>query len=392
MDERNDAPAAEPPHTDVTSTDTGGPDMVQLLSVDGVRATQGHYADLVSDITPEVLRSRYRDLVLCRRFDDEATALQRQGELGLWAGMRGQEAAQIGSGRALRAQDFAFPTYREHAVAWTRGVPPASILALYRGVELGGWDPDQHNFALYCLVIGSQTLHATGYAMGVQRDGAVGTGDPERDTAVVAYFGDGATSQGDVSEAFVFAASFHAPVVFFCQNNQWAISVPTSRQSQVPLYQRGLGFGIPGVRVDGNDVLAVEAVTRAALERARSGGGPMLVEAYTYRMAAHTTSDDTTRYRDAAEEQSWAQRDPILRVRRHLQSIGEADQDWLDALDREAGALGADIRRQCLEMREPPARTMFQHVYAAEHAPLARELADFDAYHAGEAAPVGVPS
>src|SRR5690606_7551460 len=184
---------------------------------------------------------------LVRRLDTEATALQRHGELGLWAQLLGQEAAQIGSGRALAPQDFVFPTYREHGVAWTRGVDPLRLLSLFRGVDQGSWDPADHNFGLYTIVIGAQTLHAVGYAMGVQRDGAVGTGDPARDTAVMAYFGDGASSQGDVNEAFVWASVTNAPVVFFCQNNQWAISEPLERQTRVPLYKRAGGFGFPGV-------------------------------------------------------------------------------------------------------------------------------------------------
>ncbi len=208
----------------------------------------------------------YRDLALVRRFDTEATALQRQGELGIWASLLGQEAAQIGSGRALLPGDMAFPTYREHGVAWCRGVGPESLLELFRGVNFGGWDPKEHNFALYTIVIGAQTLHATGYAMGMQRDGT--------ENAVIAYFGDGASSEGDVNEAFIFAASYNAPVVFFLQNNQWAISVPEERQSRIPLFRRAHGFGFPGVRVDGNDVLACLAVTRKALQHAREGQGP----------------------------------------------------------------------------------------------------------------------
>ena len=190
---------------------------------------------------------------MVRRVDVEATALQRQGELGIWARLLGQEAAQVGSGRAMRAGDYAFPTYREHGVAWCRGVDPLNLLGLFRGVNHGGWDPNENNFHLYTIVIGAQTLHATGYAMGMQRDGAVG----EDGNAVIAYFGDGASSQGDVNEAFIWASVFNAPVVFFCQNNQWAISEPIEKQSRIPLYQRARGFGFPGIRVDGNDVLAV---------------------------------------------------------------------------------------------------------------------------------------
>src|SRR5699024_8242214 len=241
---------------------------------------------------------------------------------GLWPPSLGQEAAQVGSAHALAPQDFVFPSYREHGVAKVRGLDLNSLLLLYRGQEHGGWDPREHNFTTASLVIGSHTLHATGYAMGIQRDGDVGTGDPARDRCVVTYYGDGASSQGDVNEALVFAASTGAPVVFFCQNNQWAISVPSATQSRTPLADRGTGFGIPSVRVDGNDVIACYAVTAAAVERAHSGGGPTLIEAVTYRMGAHTTSDDPTRYRTAAEEDQWRRRDPLERLRTHLEAEG----------------------------------------------------------------------
>src|SRR5690606_11412725 len=214
----------------------------------------------------------------------------RQGQLALWIPSIGQEGAQVGSGYAARAQDHIFPAYREHAVARIRGVDLMRLIELLRGLDHGGWDPATHgNFHLYTLVIGSQALHATGYAMGIGLDGASGTGDPERDEAVVVYFGDGATSQGDVSEALVFAASYQTPQVFFLQNNHWAISVPVSRQSRTPLVRRADGFGIPGLQIDGNDVLAAYAVSRVALDDARAGKGPRFIEALTYRIGAHTT-------------------------------------------------------------------------------------------------------
>ncbi len=228
--------AAGPSHSD------GGPDLIQLLTPEGERL---HRDDFDLDFSAEQLRGFYRDMVLTRRIDVEATALQRHGELGLWAQLLGQEAAQIGAARALRPQDYVFPTYREHGVAYVRGVDPLKLLGMFRGVDHGSWDPAEFNFAQYTIVIGAQTLHATGYAMGMQRDGVVGTGDPDRDAAVVAHFGDGASSQGDVNEAFIFAASYNAPVVFFCQNNQWAISEPFERQSRVPLVQARRRLRVP---------------------------------------------------------------------------------------------------------------------------------------------------
>ncbi|WP_441968715.1 pyruvate dehydrogenase (acetyl-transferring) E1 component subunit alpha [Pedococcus sp. 2YAF34] len=361
----------------------GGPEMVQLLTPEGQRVENAEYDEYVKDLTDEDLRGFYRDLVLIRRVDAEATALQRQGELGIWASLLGQEAAQVGSGRAMRPQDYAFPTYREHGVAWCRGVDPLNLLGLFRGVNHGGWDPNEKNFHLYTIVIGAQTLHATGYAMGIQRDGDVGTGDADRDAAVIAYFGDGASAQGDVNEAFVYAAVNNAPVVFFCQNNQWAISEPNERQTRIPLYQRARGFGFPGVRVDGNDVLAVYAVAKQALDAARSGQGPTFVEAYTYRMGAHTTSDDPTKYRVSAEVEVWKHRDPIERLKSYLVHTAKADQEFFDAVDTEADELAAHVREGCLSMPDPTPDSMFDHIYVEEHPVVEAERREFAEYHAG---------
>jgi 2-oxoisovalerate dehydrogenase E1 component alpha subunit len=347
-------------------------DLVQLLTPEGERLEHPDYS---LEITDDDLRSLYRDLALVRRFDTEATNLQRQGELGIWASLLGQEAAQIGSGRALQPADMAFPTYREHGVAWCRGVEPESLLQLFRGVNFGGWDPSEHNFALYTIVIGAQTLHATGYAMGMQRDGS--------ENAVIAYFGDGASSEGDVNEAFIFAASYNAPIVFFLQNNQWAISVPEERQSRIPLFRRAHGFGFPGVRVDGNDVLACLAVTRKALQYARDGQGPFLIEAFTYRMGAHTTSDDPTRYRLASELEIWKLRDPIERVKAYLSRNGLADAAFYEAIEAEAGLLAARVRAACLSMPEPQPLDIFNQVYAGGSPLVDEERASYARYLAG---------
>jgi len=199
---------------------------------------------------------------------------------------------------------------------------------------------------------------------------------------VIAYFGDGATAQGDVNESFVYAAAMNAPVVFFCQNNQWAISAPTSRQTRIPIYQRARGFGFPGVRVDGNDVLAVYAVTKAALDAARSGQGPTLIEAYTYRMGAHTTSDDPTKYRFSSEVEIWKLRDPIARLKAYLTSTGKADQAFYEAVEREADELAVTVREGCLSMPDPAPSSMFDHIYVEEHALVEAERAEFAAYSA----------
>jgi len=349
--------------------------LVQLLTPEGERI---EHPDYPLDLSAADIRAMYRDLVLVRRIDTEAISLQRQGELGIWASLLGQEAAQIGSGRALTLDDMVFPTYREHGVAWCRGIDPVKLLELYRGVSHGGWDPEEHKFHLYTIVIGSQTLHATGYAMGIQRDGAVG-GDSANE-AVIAYFGDGATSQGDVNEAFVWASVFNAPVVFFCQNNQWAISEPLEKQSRIPLYQRARGFGFPGLRVDGNDVLACYAVTQKAMQAAREGQGPTFIEAFTYRMGAHTTTDDPTRYRLASELEAWKLKDPIERVRAYLVRTGQAEPEFFAAVDAEAKEVGARIREACRTMPDPPPLAIFDNVYAEPTSILREEREQYAAY------------
>jgi 2-oxoisovalerate dehydrogenase E1 component alpha subunit len=210
-------------------------------------------------------------------------------------------------------------------------------------------------------VIGAQTLHATGYAMGIVKDGKVGSDDGE---AVIAYFGDGASAQGDVNEAFVWASVFNAPLVFFCQNNQYAISQPLERQTRVPLFQRASGFGFPGVRVDGNDVLACYAVTKQALDNARHGQGPTLIEAYTYRMGAHTTSDDPSRYRIASEVEAWQAKDPIQRLRSYLERIDAADDAFFGSIEDEAAREAVTLRERVLAMPDPEPLDMFDHVFA----------------------------
>ena len=351
-------------------------DFVQLLTPDGVRVT---HDDFEYDGTDADLAQALRDMVLARRIDTEATALQRKGELGLWPPLVGQEAAQVGSAHALHPLDEVVPSYREHAVAWCRGIDPLDLLASFRGTAMVPWDSVAKRFHLYSFVIGSQTLHATGIAMAMQRDGLVGNADPDANGAAIAYFGDGATSQGDVNEAFVFASSFTAPVVFFCQNNQWAISEPIALQSRIPLYRRARGFGFPGVRVDGNDVLAVQAVTSWALDRARKGEGPTLIEAYTYRMGAHTTSDDPTKYRTSAETAAWQAKDPITRLRTYLLGTGAIDQAWLDELDRESEALAVRLREGCLELPDPALPDLMENTYARTPAILRREAANLRA-------------
>jgi pyruvate dehydrogenase E1 component alpha subunit len=367
-------------------------DLVQLLSPEGTFTPRD---DFPVEVTAELLRGLYRDMVLVRRFDREGNALQRQGQLSIWVPLLGQEAAQIGAGRAMRPNDMAFPSYREHGVAWCRGIDPTLLLGIFRGTDHCGWDPKATRFNSYTIVIGNQVLNATGYAMGQRFDGVIGSvgavtdgansADAAMDTneATIAFFGDGATSQGDVHEGMVFAAAFDAPVVFYCQNNQWAISEPVARQSRVPLWERSTGYGFPGVRVDGNDVLACLAVTRWALEECRSGNGPVMVEAFTYRMDAHTTSDDPTRYRMAAEEEHWKLLDPIQRVKAHLSRQGLADQDFFDEVAAEADALAARFRAYCVAMEKPPAERIFANVYTEPHHQLETQQREYLKYLSG---------
>ncbi|MGP9503790.1 pyruvate dehydrogenase (acetyl-transferring) E1 component subunit alpha [Specibacter sp. AOP5-B1-6] len=362
------------------NTAVGPHEAVQLLDEHGGSHHDATFSPYIQALSADSLRGFYRDMAIVRRFDTEATALQRQGELALWVPVLGQEAAQIGSGRAMNKADYAFPTYREHGVALTRGLDLADLLKLFRGVSNGGWDPRETNFHLYTLVLAAQTLHAVGYAMGISRDLAA---DPATEpAAVVAYFGDGASSEGDVHESMVFAASYDAPVVFFCQNNNWAISVPFEVQSRIPLVNRAGGYGIPGIRVDGNDVLAVYAVTQWALEHARNGHGPVLIEASTYRVGAHTTADDPTKYRLNAEEEAWKAKDPLQRLEKHLRAGELADDEFFEQVKNDGDELAAHVRKATLALGGADIRQKFATVYAEAHPLVAEELAWFEKYEA----------
>ena len=361
------------------ATDEGDPELVQLLTPEGERRTEPRFDRYAVDVDVDTLRGLYRDMVLVRRIDREGNSLQRQGQLGIWVPLLGQEAAQVGAGRALQPQDMAFPSYREHGVAWTRGIDPTELLGIFRGTDHGTWDPKASRFHLYTIVIGNQCLNATGYAMGQRFEGKVGEG-PDAE-ATICFFGDGATSQGDVHEGFVWAAVYDAPVVFYCQNNQWAISEPTERQTRVPLYKRAAGYGFPGIRVDGNDVVACLAVTRWALEECRTGNGPVLIEAFTYRMDAHTTSDDPTRYRLADELELWKLKDPIERVRVNLVREHDVGQEFFDEVQAESDALAARFREFCVNMPQPAPDRMFSQVYAEATPMLEAQRAEYLAYH-----------
>ena len=369
------------------SATTSDSEVVRIIAADGSlrpSAAAEPYLGVVESLTDAELEGFYRDMVLIRAFDRQATNLQRQGQLALWPPSLGQEAAQVGSARAARPQDHIFPSYREHVVARIRGVDPIDIIRVMRGLTHGGWDPTDPrngNTHIYTLVLGSQTLHATGLAMGLVFDGRCGTGDPDRDEAVVVYYGDGASSQGDVHEAMVFAASFQTPEVFFLQNNQWAISVPVSTQSRSPLYKRGEGYGMPSIPIDGNDVIASYAVTKLALDEARAGAGPRAIQALTYRMGAHTTSDDPTKYRTSDEEESWARRDPIDRMRAFLRGRGASDGFFAD-VDAEGDAVAEDARVRTTQLGGIPTSMMFDDVYSEPHPLVEQQRQWFAEYEA----------
>ena len=356
--------------------------MLQLLAPDGsygVEKEYARYGEVIDSLGEDQLKTFYRDMARIRRFDQEAIALQRQGQLGLWVPAIGQEAAQIGSGYAVGKNDHIFPSYREHGVAITHGVELMSILKMMRGVNHGGWNPEETRFHLYAIVLGSQVLHAVGYAMGVKLDGKVGTGDIHNDLAVISYFGDGATAEGDVSESLLFAAVNEAPIVFFIQNNQWAISSNIASQTKVPLYRRGEGFGVPGLRVDGNDVLACYAATKIHMDEAREGKGPYLLEALTYRIGAHTTSDDPTKYRDEEDVEYWRQRDPIARFEVFLRRQG-VEEDFFEEVAVAGDELAKDIREQTFALQKPPLESIFNNVYSDDHPEINAQRAWLRAY------------
>jgi 2-oxoisovalerate dehydrogenase E1 component alpha subunit len=361
---------------------------LQLLSPAGALVESdatAEYLPFVEKLTDADLREFHRVMAITRAFDVEGTNLQRQGQMGIWVPSLGQEAAQVGSGFAMRPQDHIFPSYREHAVGIIRGLDVINIVRLFRGLTHGGWNPADHgNFHIYTMVLGSQTLHATGYAMGVNLDGKAGTGDPDVDEAVITYFGDGSTSQGDVNEALVFAASYQTPELFFLQNNQWAISVPVSKQSRTPLYLRAGGFGIPGIQIDGNDVLISYAASRKYLDETRAGGGPRFIEALTYRMGPHTSSDDPTKYRTDEESAHWAALDPIARFETYLRSRGEGDQFFAD-VKAEAADFSEDIRRRTVELGVPPVDDMFDNVYSEPHSLIDEEKQWLEGYESAYA-------
>lgn len=354
-------------------------------------ATASEFAEELEGVGVEEFKQWYIDMVETRAFDTECTHLQRQGQLALWVPSVGQEGCQTGIARASEPQDHVFPAYREHAVAKIRGVNPLDIAAQFRGVTHGGWDitdPANGNVHLYTLVLGSQTQHATGHALGQVLDAKRRAGSTALDAgeagtptgeATLVFYGDGTSSQGDPNEAMIFAASYQTPEVFVVQNNGWAISVPVERQSRTPLYRRALGFGLRAVQIDGNDPLAAFAVARRFLRLAREGAGPGYIEALTYRIGAHTTADDPTRYRPEGELEAWQQRDPIARLEAYLRTLGVDDAFFAEAAET-ADRAAKVVRDQILTLPKPEPTSMFEHVYAEPHPRIDEQRAWFETY------------
>jgi pyruvate dehydrogenase E1 component alpha subunit len=327
-------------------------------------------AELEPKIAPDDLKRLYRAMVLGRRLDERMLKLQRQGRIGTFAPIKGQEASQIGTVFTLESRDWMVPSFRETAAMLWRGWPIERLLAFYAGrLEGGRPGPEQRDLPV-TIPVATQLPHAVGIAYGIQYRG--------EDSVVMVYFGDGATSEGDFHEAANFAGVWHGPVVFVCQNNQWAISVPLKKQTNSrTIAQKATAYGFPGIQVDGNDVLAVYAASREAVDRARAGDGPTLIECVTYRLGMHTTADDPTKYRSEEEVKAWEQKDPLTRFRVYLEKRKLFDPSVDEQVDEEI-ARGVE-RFEAMPPADP--LEMFDHAYAelpphvaAERAELAARL------------------
>jgi len=307
---------------------------------------------LEPEIPPATLQAMYRAMLVGRHLDERMVRLQRQGRIGTFAPIKGQEASQVGSVFTLGTRDWMVPSFRETAAMIHRGWPIERILAFFAGYLEGGQPgPGQRDLPI-AIPVATQLPHAVGLAYAAQYRGD--------DAVVMVYFGDGATSEGDFHEAANFAGVWGLPVVFVCQNNQWAISVPLKKQTHSrTLAQKALAYGFPGLQVDGNDALAVYAASREAVARARAGDGPTLIECVTYRLAMHTTADDPTKYRAQEEVKAWERKDPLTRFRTYLQKRNLLEEGLEAAIDAE---IAAAVQR-FEAMPAPDPLVMFDHAY-----------------------------
>ncbi len=360
---------AEHPHPDIRDRNLlPTPTALRLIEPSGALAADATHR-LPEDA---VLLDLYRRMVVGRRFDAQATTLTKQGRLAVYPSSRGQEACQVGAVAALGQQDWLFPTYRDSMALVTHGVDPVETLTLLRGDWHLGYDPYAVRAGAQCTPLATNTLHAVGFARAARLQG--------QDTVALVLLGDGATSEGDAHEALNFAAVWQAPVVFLVQNNGYAISVPIAKQTAAPsLAHKGVGYGIQGMLIDGNDAAMVYAAVHDAVEAARRGEGPTLIEALTYRIEAHTNADDAGRYRNAEEVEHWRARDPIERLERHLNNRKLLCEDARADITQDAEALAAGLReRMNAEPVLDPAE-LFAHVYAEPTAALlaqAEQLAE----------------
>lgn len=348
-------------------------EQVRLIDPDGTPVTHPTYR---TDLPETSLLTLYEEMVITRGLDEEMVNLQRQGQLGLYASCRGQEAAQVGCAAALRDDDWLFPQYRELGVYLRRGVEAAGVGLVWRGTVHGGLGLVERNVAPVSIPVGTSGLHAVGAAMAATLLG--------EDAIAVAFLGDGGTSTGDVHEALNLAAVFDTPCLFYVQNNHWAISVPFSEQSRVPIVAKAAGYGMAGVQVDGNDVLACYAVTDAAARHAREGHGPVLIEAVTYRLGPHTTSDDPTRYRSEEELAAWEALDPLPRYQRYLERQGLWDEELDERARERTRALRAELRDTVFDAPDPDVLEVFDHVYARRTPDLDRQAQELAAELAAE--------
>lgn len=371
---------------------TLGENAVQFLTADGEYAPSAAAARFIgraAKVDGDQLADFYRLMAVTRRVDRESTALQRQGQLVLWPSAEGQEAAQVGAFAALRPTDMIFPTYREHVLTMGRKVPHAQRMCFNRGTHHGGWDPNEFSMMPYTVVLSAQLLHAAGYAWGAALEQAGWTEAElaEKGQVTLACFGDGASSEGDAHEAMVYAASMDAPVVFFCQNNQWAISVPFEVQSRVPVSDRAASYGFEGIKVDGNDPLAMYAVMDYATEKTRLGRGPVLVEAMTYRLAPHTTADDPTKYRESDEESAARELDPLTRTETYLRRHFGFTDEFFDDVAAEGETESAALREAVIGLtgdNTPSLLHQLDVVYAEDNSLIDEERAELAEWLAAE--------
>lgn len=324
---------------------------------------------LMPELGREQVEAMYRQMVFGRELDAKAIRLQRQGRMGTWASLRGQEAVQVGAAAAMHDDDWLIPAFREHVAMIERGVPGHLLLAYWAGDERGSAFPDGVRVFPVPVPVGSQFPHGAGVGMSLAMRG--------EHAVAVTFIGDGATSEGDFHEGLNFAGVFKAKTVFIVQNNQWAISVPLSRQTaSETIAQRAWGYGFPGIQVDGNDVFAVYAACEEAFERARGGGGPTLIEAVTYRLGDHTTADDASRYRSEDEVASWLERDPIPRLRRFMEARGWWDPSREEALERESRERVEAMVAEMQALEPQPPEAIFEFMYAEMPWNLREQLAD----------------